>query len=167
MEIRRIRPDDVEAYREVRLRALRLAPYAFSTTFVDASSRDDEAWRGATARLAGEHVAGFAVDRGDGTFGGLVSVTIEDPAAAEVNQMWLDEDLRGGDWGAALLGACEGFATAADIGRLTLWVAEGNERTARFYARCGYAATGETEAFPGGGLELQLAKVLVPPAPAS
>jgi len=160
VEVRRIRPDDIEAYREVRLRALRRAPYAFLTTFADASSRDDEAWRDATARLASEHVAGFALDRGDGTFGGLVSVTVEDPSAAEVNQMWLDEDLRGGDWGAALLAACESFAAAAGVERLTLWVAEGNARAERFYARCGYLATGETEAFPGGGRELQLAKPL-------
>ena len=102
----------MEAYREVRLRALRLAPYAFGTTFAEASSRDDDAWRANTVRLCGPEVAGFVLDRGDGTLGGLVSVTIEDPAAAEVNQMWLDEDLRGGAWGAALLGECEAFASA-------------------------------------------------------
>ena len=160
MEVRRIRPDEMEAYREVRLRALRLAPYAFGTTFADASSRDDDAWRANTVRLCRPDIAGFVLDRGDGTLGGLVSVTIEDPAAAEVNQMWLDEDLRGGAWGAALLGACEAFATAGGVRRLALWAAATNERALRFYRRCGYLETGRTEIDPNAGLELELAKDL-------
>jgi ribosomal protein S18 acetylase RimI-like enzyme len=166
MEVRRIRPDEVEAYRDVRLRALRLAPYAFSTTFEEASVRGEAEWREFTERLAtSAHTAGFALDRGAGTFGGLVSVRIKDREdsedhEAEVNQMWLDEDLRGGDWGRALLDACERFAADAGVERLTLWVAEGNERAARLYARRGYLPTGETKAFPTGGLELRLAKAL-------
>lgn len=158
MEVRRIRADEMEAYREVRLRALRLAPSAFGTTFADASSRDDDAWRANTARLLGERVAGFVLDRGDATFGGLVSVTLEDPAAAEVNQMWLDEDLRGGPWGEALLGACEAFAVAGGVTRLTLWAAATNERALHFYRRCGYLDTGRTQVDPNAGLELELAK---------
>jgi len=159
MEIRRIRPDEVEAYREVRLRALRLAPYAFGTTFAEASERDDEAWRQNTERLSQPGIAGFALDRGDGTFGGLVSVRIED-GLGEVNQMWLDEDLRGGDWATALLDACERFAADAGLERITLWVLEVNARAARFYARRGYTPTGETETAPWGGHELKLAKRL-------
>lgn len=166
MEVRRIRSDEVEAYRDVRLRALRLAPYAFSTTFEEASTRSDEEWREFTERLATSvQMAGFALDRGDGSFGGLVSVRAEDVrvgevSEGEVNQMWLDEDLRSGDWGRALLDACEHFAADAGLERLTLWVAQGNERAARFYARCGYLPTGETDAFPAGGLELRLAKAI-------
>ena len=160
MEVRRIRPDEMEAYRDVRLRALRLVPYAFGTTFADASSRDDDAWRASTARLCRPDIAGFVLDRGDGTFGGLVSVTIEDPAAAEVNQMWLDEDLRGGEWGAALLGACEAFAAAGGVRRLMLWAAASNERALRFYRRCGYLDTGRTEVDANAGLEVELAKDL-------
>lgn len=166
MEVRRIRSDEVEAYRDVRLRALRLAPYAFSTTFAEASTRSDEKWREFTERLAtSSRTAGFALDRGDGSFGGLVSVRAEDGGGTdvnegEVNQMWLDDDLRGGDWGRGLLDACERFAARAGLGRLTLWVAEGNVRAARLYARCGYVPTGETAAFPAGGMEVRLAKAL-------
>ena len=164
MEVRRIRADEMEAYREVRLRALRLAPYAFGTTFEEASRRDDAAWREHTGRMTGARTAGFVLDQGDGTssaFGGLVSVRFEDgDDTAEVNQMWLDEDLRGGDWGRALLDACERFAAAAGVRRITLWVAEGNERAARLYARCGYEPTGEMDALPSGVREVQLAKSL-------
>jgi len=168
VEVRRIRPDEVEAYRDVRLRALRLAPYAFSTTFEEASTRSDEEWREFTGRLAtSAQMAGFALDRGDGNFGGLVSVRVEaevgeagEVSEGEVNQMWLDEDLRGGDWGRALLDACEHFAADAGLERLTLWVAEGNERASRLYARCGYVPTGQTEAFPAGGMEVQLARAI-------
>lgn len=163
MEVRRIRPDEFEAYRDVRLRALRRAPYAFSSTFDEASTRSEAEWRQFTERLAtSSEMAGFALDRGDGNFGGLVSVRIEEGGSneGEVNQMWLDEDFRGGEWGAALLDACECFAADAGLARLTLWVAEGNERAVRLYERCGYSPTGQTEAFPRGGVEVQLDKAL-------
>lgn len=179
MEVRRIRPDDVEAYREVRLRSLRLAPDAFGSTFEEASQRTDAEWREFTERLATSvHTAGFVLDRGDtssSVFGGLATVRLLDdptghasreaPRDAEVNQMWLDEDLRGGDWAPALLAACEAFARTLGpppVERVTLWVAATNERAARLYARCGYEPTGETDEAPEPhlGTEVRLAKRL-------
>lgn len=181
MEVRRIRTDDVEAYREVRLRSLRLAPDAFGSTFEEASKRTDAEWREFTERLAtSAHTAGFVLDRGDtssSTFGGLATIRLLDdpadhasrdaprdaPRDAEVNQMWLDEDLRGGDWAPALLAGCEAFARTLGpppVERVTLWVAATNERAARLYARCGYEPTGETDEAPEPhlGTEVRLAK---------
>lgn len=162
MEIRRIRPDEFEAYREVRLRALRSAPYAYGSTFEEASTRDEAAWREFTERLAtSERNAGFVLDRGEGRFGGLASIRFEDDdASAEVNQMWVDEDLRGGTWAKALLDAAEAYASAGGVRRVTLWVTEGNVRAARLYARCGYTPTGATGALPRVGPGLELAKEL-------
>ncbi len=162
MEVRRIRPGEFQAYREVRLRALRLAPDAFATTFEDASSRGEEEWREFSDRLAaGGTSAGFVIDRGEDGFGGLVSVRLlDEPGEAEVNQMWVDEDLRGGRWATALLDAVEACARQLGVRRLTLWVAEGNARAYRVYTRQGYRPTGVTEPFPGGGAELQMEKLL-------
>ena len=166
MEVRRIRPGEFEAYREVRLRALRLAPYAFGTTLEEAASRSDDEWRAFSDRLAtSTETAGFIVDRGEGVPGGLVSVRLlvepgDVASDAEVNQMWVDEDLRGGPWAGALLDAMEGFARAIGVRRLTLWVTEGNRRAFRVYERHGYTPTGVTEPFPRGGIETQLGKAL-------
>lgn len=154
MEVRRIRSGEARAYREVRLRALRLAPYAYSTTFEEATRRSDDEWHEFAERLAvSPGLAGFVLDVGEGRFGGLASVRLEaDGTSAEVNQMWVDEVLRGRGWADALLAACEGYALAAGAPRITLWVAEGNARAAGLYARCGFTPTGASEAFPGGGL---------------
>ena len=166
MEVRRIRRGEFEAYREVRLRALRLAPYAFSTTFDEAASRGADEWQAFSDRLAtSAETAGYVIDRGEGVFGGLVSLRLLDgpgdaPAEAEVNQMWVDEDLRGGTWAGALLDAVEVFARDVAVERLTLWVAEGNARAFRVYQRHGYTPTGLTEPFPRGGIETQLGKSL-------
>ncbi|MGE3960247.1 MAG: GNAT family N-acetyltransferase [Dehalococcoidia bacterium] len=163
MEVRRLRSGEALAYREVRLRALRLAPYAFSATFEEASARDETAWQEFAERLATSEVtAGFVLDRGDGSFGGLVSVRFDSGVAetAEVNQMWVDEDLRGGGRAEALLDAAERHAATAGVARVRLWVTETNERARRLYVRLGYAPTGATGPFPAGGLEIEFAKLL-------
>lgn len=165
MEVRRLRlhdSGDIEAYRDVRLRALRLAPYAYLTTLAEAEERDAEALREFTERMAAsEEIAGFVLERDGGGFGGLASVRLEpDGAGAEVNQMWVDEDLRGAGWGEELLASCERFAAEAGAQRVTLWVADDNPRAERLYARFGYVRTGSTEPFPRGGTEVEMAKSL-------
>jgi ribosomal protein S18 acetylase RimI-like enzyme len=158
VEVRPVRAGEWEAYREVRLRALREAPYAFSTTYEEASQRDDDAWREATERIASHREwAGFVLDRGDGRLAGLVSVHVEG-AGAELNQMWLDEDLRGLGHAEALVAAAEDLARSRGVTRLELWVEEDNPRAARFYERLGYRLTGEGEPNPRGGRTLQMAR---------
>ncbi|MDA1010168.1 MAG: GNAT family N-acetyltransferase, partial [Chloroflexi bacterium] len=138
MDVRPIRPDEVEAYRDVRLRALREAPYAFSTTFDEAAARPESTWREFTHRLAArEELVGFVLDRGDGRLAGLATVRLE-ALSAEVNQMWLDEDLRGQGHAEALLHAAEAFAQERGVVCMELWVEDDNHRAIRTYERCGY-----------------------------
>ena len=170
MEVRVIRDDEWEAYREVRLRALREAPYAFGTTYEEASRRDEGTWRKFTARLAAQaESTGFVLDRGDGQMGGLVTVRFDlegagrggaGEDAAEVNQMWLDEDLRGQGNAERLLHACEEVTRARSVNRVVLWVEDENPRAARVYERCGYRRTGVTEPNERGGRSWQFAKVV-------
>jgi ribosomal protein S18 acetylase RimI-like enzyme len=148
MEIRELREDDGLAYRDVRLRALRLAPEAFGATYEEEAAQTDAFWIDLVARTARSmESAVFALDRGDGTLAGTAYVRVlpDPPHDGSVGAMWLDEDLRGSGWAEALLGAAEKFARALGAGAVTLWVAGGNERARRFYARTGYISTGIEE----------------------
>lgn len=165
MLVRRLRADETAAYRDVRLRALLRAPEAFGSTYEESVARPDAVWAEFTLRLAtSDAAAGFVLDRGDGRFAGLASVRLLEDGDAEINQMWLDEDVRGGAWAQALLDACHAAAVAMGAPRTTLWVVETNERARRLYLRSGYRPTGETahmhEDDTGSPLELRLARPL-------
>lgn len=139
MEVRRIQAAEWRAYREVRLRALRMSPYAYSSRFDDAVTRTDETWQEFVTRMAEvEDSAAFVLDRGSGEFAGLVSTTVDrETGQGEVFQMWLDENLRGGGYASELLGVVEGFCLERGASRVVLGVEDENPRARRFYEREG------------------------------
>ncbi|MDO9445935.1 MAG: N-acetyltransferase, partial [Dehalococcoidia bacterium] len=94
MEVRRIRADEGIALREVRLRALRLAPEAFHSTVEEASLHPEAEWHDRAERGAnGAYEAMFVLDRGDGVLGGMVytNALTDPPHDAFISSMWLDE----------------------------------------------------------------------------
>lgn len=162
MEVRRIRADEVSAYREMRMRALALAPEAYGTTLAEASARTDDEWRTLVHRSAtSDDFALFVLDRGAGRLAGSAGLMIEAGRAdPEIVQMWLDEDLRGDGWGEALVAAAEARALARGWSACTLWVEDDNPRARRFYTRSGYRPTGLDEPNRRGGKTLCLRRVL-------
>lgn len=154
MEVRRIRADEGAALREVRLRALRLAPEAFHSTFEDASLLPDTEWHERAARGAsGAYEALFVVDRGGGLLGGMIytHALADPPHDAFIQSMYLDEDLRGGGMADALMQAAESWARALGSARVELWASYGNARGRRFYERHGYILGGVDEDWERGG----------------
>ncbi len=164
MEIRRIRADEADAYREVRLRALHLAPEAFGSTYAEELAYPGALWAERAARSADAmEEALFVVDRGDGALAGTVFVRVapEPPHDTYVGAMWVDDDLRGGGWAGGLLDAAEAFARALGSSAVELWVEGANARARAFYARRGYAPTGADEPSRNGGTTLLLRKELL------
>lgn len=163
MEVRRIRADEGIAYRKVRLRALKLAPDAYGSTFAEASARSEEEWSRFAQRSAeSETFALFVLDRGDGRLAGLAAISMEEGAPAEgtVFQMWIDEDLRGSEWASALLAAAEQHAESLGARSITLSVEDDNPRARRFYDRAGYVPTGVSEGNRRGGETLEMRRRL-------
>jgi GNAT superfamily N-acetyltransferase len=161
MEIRRIRSGEAAAYREVRLRALRLEPGAFGSTYAEELAYPDSLWAERTdASAESMESALFVVDRGDGAFAGTVYVRVapEAPHDGYVGAMWVDDDLRGGGWATGLLDTAEAFARALGASAVELWVAEMNPRARAFYARQGYRPTGVDEPSHDGTRTLLLRK---------
>lgn len=124
-------------YRDVRLAALRDAPYAFSSKLEDEVKLGQEQWQ---QRLSARSqfvalVEGAVV----GTVGGIV---LPDGLSAELISMWVDPGARGQGVGDGLVAAVLDWAATAGLGEVRLWVTSGNGAAKRLYSRCGFTRTG-------------------------
>jgi GNAT superfamily N-acetyltransferase len=142
--IARLAAADWAAFREVRLAALRDAPEAFGSTAADAEKLNEEEWR---RRL--EQRAVFLA-QGSGKRAGLAAgIGGDRPGEAELISMWVAPAWRGHGVGDRLVEAVLAWAAGEGLTTVGLWVAQGNARAERLYARHGFAATGRVQ--PMGG----------------
>jgi GNAT superfamily N-acetyltransferase len=138
--IRRLAAADWAAFRAVRVAALRDAPEAFGSTASDAEKLDEEEWRHRVearavfiAEVAGQH-AGLAA-----------GITADRPGDAELISMWVAPAWRGQGVGDRLVEAMLAWAAGERFTTVRLWVAKGNARAERLYARHGFASTGRMQ----------------------
>jgi ribosomal protein S18 acetylase RimI-like enzyme len=141
MEVRRVRPDECEVLRDLRLRALADAPDAFATTHAEAAARPERWWRDWAERSAlGEDQAMFLAWEGDEPVG--LAGVFGDPGRFDVISMWTEPSKRGRGIATALLRAAVQFARDSPV---FLSVTETNDAARRVYERFGFVATGITE----------------------
>lgn len=160
MEIRRLRADEGLAYRTVRLRALESEPAAYGQTLAEALADPEQLWHDLAVSVAGDDPrALFVLDRGDGDSGdsggdlaGTLYATVSDvsPHLGQFGAMWVDPDLRAQGWADTLIEAAQAWAAQRGAPGVSLWVASGNERAWRFYARHGFQPTGTIERWDTG-----------------
>lgn len=149
MEIRRLRSGDGGRLREVRLRALADAPYAFSSSFEREAVLGQEFWedRVAESELGEDGVVFMAIDdaRGLGMAGGFF--VDEEREVAMLWGMWVDPSARRGGLGQRLLEAVAGWAQDSGADRLRLSVTDCQASTpaATLYRKLGFLQTGERE----------------------
>lgn len=147
--IRRIRADEGDAYREIRLRALADAPFAFGTTLAQASARAPEWWDTRATELAASTTSAlFVADAGARLEALLGVVMMSDAARAEFISMWVDPAARGRGLGRLLLDAAGAWATEHGAGAFDLWVTEGNEQAIGLYRAWGFSFSGESRPHP-------------------
>lgn len=149
VEVARVGGDDWEAWRDLRLKALRDAPSAFGSTYERELAFDEQTWRG---RLEDPgQVAVLA--RAGGDLVGMGAVFPDLPGWLHVVAMWVDPRWRGRRVSHLIL---DGLKAAADEAgaRLHLDVAVGNEAARTSYLRYGFVRTGETHPLREGSSEL-------------
>ena len=148
MTLRRIREGDAAPLRELRLRALQDASYAFATTFEEASARPADYWETWTRKPADEQVTFVAVD-GERWLG-MVSGWLPDqiPGRAWLAQLWVDPSVRRAGLGLQLIEAVAGWARERDVVALELSVTTNNPGAAALYARAGFVETGRRRPLP-------------------
>jgi GNAT superfamily N-acetyltransferase len=144
MVVREIGADEWETLRDVRLAALKEAPYAFGSTYAQEAPFTEEQWRG---RINARSVTFFANIAADAEPAGLAGVYEED-GAADLVSMWVRPVARGRGVGAALIEAAAGWAKARSHDTLYLWVTESNAPARELYERCGFTPTGERQPLP-------------------
>ena len=143
VDIRLVRPDEWEAFRDLRLRALRDAPDAFGGTADASIDRDETYWRG---WIEGEGWDGdvrswVADDRGRLRGMAVGARFDEDPATMNLFGMWVEPELRGSGIATRLVGMVERWGEALGVERIVLRVTQGNARAERYYEKLGYRRT--------------------------
>ncbi len=150
IEIRRIAEGEGRHLRDVRLRALRDSPGAFSSTFEDFEKRPLSEWRdAAAARSAGNDETTF-VAASPTEFVGMVGGYRSDQRAGvvELTSMWVDPSARGSGVGVRLIEAVVAWARAGGADRVDLWVVEENDPAMALYKRVGFTVTSDREPYP-------------------
>ncbi len=138
MTVRRVRPGEGAALRELRLRALRTDPGAFATRYDDARAWPAERWASwAEVVLVTEDWLGMVCGR-----------LREDPSVAWLFALYVEPAARGRGLGAALIEALAGWAREQGATALELSVTTNNPAAAALYARTGFAETGRRRPLP-------------------
>lgn len=145
--IRTLAAHEWQLYKDLRLRALADAPYAFGRTLTEALQMPDPEWArrlsaGADSRwnlpLVAE-VAGEAV----GLTWGHIDET--DPLTAYLYQMWVSPGSRGLGAGKLLVQAVIDWVRENGACTLKLGVTQGNRPAWRLYTRAGFEPTGSSQ----------------------
>jgi ribosomal protein S18 acetylase RimI-like enzyme len=162
--VRRVRPDDWQRLRALRLEALKDTPMGFLERYEDALRIADDRWQ-YRARRGSENgdSAQFVAERGDGSF---VGTMLGFPDAAEPNVVWLAAVYVSPSWRGreravadALLDAVLDWARDRNASRVLLEVHEDNAPGRAFYRRRGFIQTGQSKPYPldPSGIELLMA----------
>ncbi|MFK0243072.1 GNAT family N-acetyltransferase [Amycolatopsis azurea] len=139
--VRRLTPEDLDVFRDVRLRALTDTPENYGSIAAAERAQSDEEW---LAKLAGD--TWFAAFD-DGRAVGLVAGRARDGDWI-LYSMWVSAEARGQGLGTKLMGEVRAAAESDGAGELWLHVAEDNDRARRLYLKLGFIATGDLEPMP-------------------
>jgi GNAT superfamily N-acetyltransferase len=145
VEVRLIREEDWESFREVRLRALRSDPLAFGSTLAREEAFPPETWKERTTReKESPNTATWAVVDPEGRFVGLTSVG-EFEGAMHLFAMWVDPVRRGMGAGGQLLDAALTWMRRTHAGQtLELDVNPRQAAAVRLYETRGFRRTGKS-----------------------
>jgi RimJ/RimL family protein N-acetyltransferase len=150
--VRWIRSDELEVYREFRLRALAEAPYAFSDSLAAARSRPESFWVDRVAQTSAgvTSVLFVAVEPSTDRWLGMTGCYLEvrDPPDAMVVSVWVDPVARGQGLAGRLVLAARDWARERGVRRLMLWVVATNEPARRVYEAAGFVYTGTKHPLP-------------------
>lgn len=148
-EIRRVRPDDWEGLRTVRLAALLESPTAFATRYDEAVQYSDELWQErALLGSEGTNQATFLlVDRE--TAVGMVTGLRRPANDVLLVGMWVDPGYRRAGHGEQLVRELVAWAGGIGASAVRLGVTVGNRAAQALYQSCGFDLTGQQRSLPG------------------
>jgi GNAT superfamily N-acetyltransferase len=152
--LRVLTPDEWRLFRELRLEALREAPYAFGSTLESWQGDGDteERWRDRLTNVAFNVAAYF-----DGVPAGIVSGLASDlENEVELISMWVAPFARSKGVADSLVEAVVDWARGNGIEGVSLRVMENNARARAFYRRKRFVDDGEAQSAPDGRPERRM-----------
>jgi GNAT superfamily N-acetyltransferase len=149
MRVRRVASDEWQRWRDFRFAMFKEAPYAFGTTYAEATARPDSDWQERTTLLAtdDDQVLFLATGEDDdwlASAGGYV-----EDGVPNVFGVWTRPDARGNGYADACVRSVVEWARRRGTAEVHLWVTDTNEPAKRVYERLGFAPTGRTQPHPG------------------
>lgn len=150
MNIRRIRADEGERLRAIRLSALADAPSAFGSTLAEEQDLPLEHWTRYAAESAGSDKSVIFVAEEEDQWHGMIRGFVHEKYSEIVRMasMWVDPARRRSGIGAMLVERVAAWAGERGARRLQLWVTETNHAARSLYARQGFAVTTQTKPLP-------------------
>jgi GNAT superfamily N-acetyltransferase len=142
--VRRIRPDESDLLKRLRLASLSDAPEAFGERLSHAAELPDADWQAmARAASSGNRRAWFVAETSEPSVSGreavgLVTARRRPPETCLLFSMWVDPTARGRGVGRALLDAVEEWAAGWGAREIVLWVFESNTGAIRLYEKSGF-----------------------------
>jgi GNAT superfamily N-acetyltransferase len=146
MAIRRLRRDEVELLRDVRLRALQDAPWAFGSSYARELEHTPERWQRFADQIDSVIYVAMEGDACVGMAGGFTPADLV--GTVQLWGMWVAPGARGRGYGRALLEAVVAWAGERGVATVRLDVTD-TERArpaATLYRALGFVPTGERSA---------------------
>jgi RimJ/RimL family protein N-acetyltransferase len=142
--VRRLRIGEAQLFREMRLRSLREAPYAFTSTYESAQLRTSESWaEQADSTVQGSDRSTFIAFSGESPIGiAALYRTGEGSDVGALLQVWVAPEHRGQGAAVELMDAVFDWAAENGFRTVLARVAETNARALRFYQKYGFELTG-------------------------
>jgi GNAT superfamily N-acetyltransferase len=138
--------EDWERVRDVRVRALADAPFAFGSRLEDEQDQPETFWR---SRLESQAAATFLAIQSHETVG-LVRTFVEpeDVTSAKLVSMWVAPPVRRRGVGRQLVASVVQWARDHDATNVQLWVTETNAAARRLYESCDFILSGGRQTLP-------------------
>ena len=137
--VRRVRAEDWQLVRCVRLAALADAPSAFERTLEEELAMPDGHWEQSAANYArGDSSSGFLAMIGEVPCGFVVGV-LSEPQQAELFALWVAGNVRRRNIGRSLVQAVSEWATQRGAVQLSLRVVAANSGAVGLYRAQGFA----------------------------
>ena len=147
--MRRLREGEGARIRELRLRALREAPDAFSSSLEREARDPAEAWDDLAAQSERADVSVVFIAVEDREWVGMAGGYLKrSPRAAVLWGMWVAPEARRRGLGRRLVEAAADWAHDRGAARLDLSVTDRAEAASSLYQRLGFAPTGEQRPLP-------------------
>jgi ribosomal protein S18 acetylase RimI-like enzyme len=149
VDIRPVRADEWERWREVRVRMLREESAYFSSRWEDVARQPESYWRDwVEAAAAGATRCLYVVEE-DGRWVGAVGCHLRvDPSETQLISMWVAPAARGRGIAQELIRAVAAWARDHGCEGVYLFVQEANAPARRLYEQAGFRPTGEREQLP-------------------